>query len=490
MRRTVLWIVAAVFSGALAACTNPAGDDTTSCSELHCAIAICASQGAPGGRCLSSSCSCDGARTGTCDVTQCATACRNYAGATGGTCTSRTNCECSGVTDGGTDTGFDVPPGAHASIHGQVLGPGGLFPVAGAIVYVQRTTSAVAALPEGNYCQRCLDVTALPHAESAADGTFRIDGIGLGDWWLVVHKGQFRRVRQISLRTDGEDLPLPLDTTTLPNEHAPAAGDTVPHIAVALGVYDHPEDLLAKIEMAELMPDFRASLATADFDLYDNGYGGGYPPMADLVQSRFTMDQYQLIFVPCTDETNDSLLGDPTVRENIRGWVEDGGKWFVTDRSYEWIEWMFPAALDMEGDDSVIGAADQCCSYDATGRILDDDMGAWLSGLGTDPSNVPFRELWDNVCGVGTIMGLDEDGHEVPVPVTVFAEGPQSDHPCSGGNLPYTASFLFGCGRILYSTYHTVGEMEGPHPSLYPQELMLLYLAMEIGVCTDDVIIW
>ena len=39
-----------------------------------------------------------------------------------------------------------------------------------------------------------------------------------------------------------------------------------------------------------------------------------------------------------------------------------------------------------------------------------------------------------------------------------------------------------GCGRVLFSTYHTT---ESQHAGLYPQERILLYLIMEIGTCRD-----
>jgi hypothetical protein len=483
----------AVLAAVAGGCKNPSDDDTGVCTAYGCAIEQCASRGGPGGRCSAAGvCVCDGAVTGTCDDTICATACRSYLGAGGGSCASSTRCECTDVPDGGRDDAGDVPPGSYGSMHGTVMSPGGVFPISGAVIYAQRTTSSVATLPEGNYCPRCLDVSLLPHTESLADGTFRLEHVGLGDWWIIVQKGQFRRVRQVTLHNHLEDLSVPLDVTTFPDVHDPANGDTIPHIAVALGVFDHPEDLLAKVSLADLLPDNRASLATAQFDLYDNGGGWGRTPFADLVTDRARMDQYHLIFVPCSDGTNDALMTDPAVQANVRGWVGDGGKWFVTDRSYGWVEFMFPEAMDMQGDDTVAHAADDCCIYDSTGAVHEPALAAWLSTpvLGIDPGNIEFRELEDNICGVGTIMGTDEDGLPVPVPVTILADGPQTSHPCTSGNLPFTVMFPFGCGRVLYTTYHTVGFVGGPHPELFPQELMLLYMAMEIGICTDEVIIW
>jgi len=46
-----------------------------------------------------------------------------------------------------------------------------------------------------------------------------------------------------------------------------------------------------------------------------------------------------------------------------------------------------------------------------------------------------------------------------------------------------TISAEYGCGRMMFSTYHTD---EGEHPGLIPQELILLYIILEIGVCHDS----
>ena len=54
---------------------------------------------------------------------------------------------------------------------------------------------------------------------------------------------------------------------------------------------------------------------------------------------------------------------------------------------------------------------------------------------------------------------------------------------------PMTLGFPYGCGRVLYTTYHTVGEMSGPHAGLEVQERILVYLIMEIGVCQSGPIL-
>ncbi|MBN1770606.1 MAG: carboxypeptidase regulatory-like domain-containing protein [Deltaproteobacteria bacterium] len=491
MTRSLLVVAGLVAGLSLLAC-NPTDDavDPT-CDPVECAIDNCASRGGSGGRCIASRCVCDGTPTGTCFDGYCAAACMTYGGGVTGHCSTPTHCEC--LTEVPDDAaGPDVPVGAYGFANGVVVvvSTAGTFPIAGALVYAQRSTSPVAPIPEGNYCPRCLDMTTLPHTFSAADGYFRLENLAVGDWTLVVQKGQFRRVRQFTVSRHLEEVDIPTDYTTLPNVQDPASGDTIPRIAVALGAYDRMEDILAKVRLAELDPSSRAVLSTASFDYYNNGSGYGIPGFDELVTDPARMARYQIIFVPCSDSTNDALLGDAAVQENIRNWVANGGKWYVSDWSYEWVTFIFPGAINLYGDRGSPGDADVTPHYNGPGRVLDEDMAGWLGAMGIDPDSMSFEEIYNNICSLGTIHATDEDGAPVDVTPKTWAEGRQLANACGGGDYPYTVTFPFGCGRVLYTSYHTVGQMGGPHPELMPQERILLYLIMEIGVCTDEVIIW
>jgi len=50
-----------------------------------------------------------------------------------------------------------------------------------------------------------------------------------------------------------------------------------------------------------------------------------------------------------------------------------------------------------------------------------------------------------------------------------------------GDSSPSTISFEDGCGRVLFSTYHTEGSADDN--TLLPQEKALLYVLLEVGVC-------
>jgi len=60
-------------------------------------------------------------------------------------------------------------------------------------------------------------------AVSDEHGRFEIAHVQPGTWYLVVQKGQFRRVTSISVRA-GQTLALRPELTTLPSVHDPGRG--------------------------------------------------------------------------------------------------------------------------------------------------------------------------------------------------------------------------------------------------------------------------
>ncbi len=88
-------------------------------------------------------------------------------------------------------------------------------------------------------------------------------------------------------------------------------------------------------------------------------------------------------------------------------------------------------------------------------------------------SSMEVSGNWNHIEKVRSVdLGvLDEEGN------------PVIDEP----KKPLTVTFEpAGCGRVLYSTYHTT---HNTHSGLMRQERILLYLIMEIGVCNGDPII-
>jgi hypothetical protein len=81
-----------------------------------------------------------------------------------------------------------------------------------------------------------------------------------------------------------------------------------------------------------------------------------------------------------------------------------------------------------------------------------------------------------------------EDEEHNPVDITplevILGETP------GYGSKPLNVTFNYGCGKVLFTTYHTIGALVGaPRPEMITQEKILLYLVLDIAVCTDTVII-
>ena len=94
-----------------------------------------------------------------------------------------------------TDTGTDTTPAVVGALHGTVMAPSGEFPIPGALVYV--TQGDGPEIPDSIYCYECEDMTGKNWALSAADGTWSIPDIPVGDWNIVTRKGFFQRQRAV-----------------------------------------------------------------------------------------------------------------------------------------------------------------------------------------------------------------------------------------------------------------------------------------------------
>jgi hypothetical protein len=243
-----------------------------------------------------------------------------------------------------------------------------------------------------------------------------------------------------------------------------------------------------------------------------------------LVEDYNTLRQYHILFIPCSYQTYGSgsgLAGAPvSVLQNLRQFVSDGGKLYVTDWSGEYVDNVFPEQIRFAADHDTPASAWNGTSWnsaqfsDADGSpsytsnhalALDADIAQWLHGQygpiidlfgyseGTyDASAFEVEGNWDHIdATVAVQLGVDNEGFPIMDTPRHFIIGDQNGSPstCIGntGCKPLTVTFEpVGCGRVLYSTYHTT---ENTHTGLVPQERILAYLIMEIGVCKSGPIV-
>jgi hypothetical protein len=103
-----------------------------------------------------------------------------------------------------------------------------------------------------------------------------------------------------------------------------------------------------------------------------------------------------------------------------------------------------------------------------------------------NPDLFTATDNWNWIASLNPVQtGVDDEN--LPVyddpKAWVIGSGPST----GGQKKPLTVTFEpTGCGRVLFSTYQTAGGSSyDHHAGLYPQERILLYLIMEIGICND-----
>jgi hypothetical protein len=390
----------------------------------------------------------------------------------------------------------------NATLTGTVYGPDGELPVSGALVYV--TPDEPAGIPQQVYCAACTELGCDDDQTlTNADGTFSLPAASGQDKYLVVQKGQFMRVTPLDIGPG----PAAINDayTTLPGQNDPDNGEYIPLIAVGDGSYDRLEDALGKFGMGDtVVMNFEERLVpgTETFDLWDNGQDPGFDgfasqgTFAELVSNPDALDDYHIIFVPCSTDDFTNALSVPQNVQNIREWVAAGGRWYVSDWSNEWLQLVFPEYQDLASWDGSVGSADNG-SYDSLANVNDDDLLAWLEALpeqftDINPQNdephpaldqlpqVMTVDNWSGITQTLPVMVDDGMGGMVDVGHKVWLEGPGGDPAAIH---PLTVTGQFGCGKIQFTSYHTAEFFN--YVGLSPQELVLIYTILEIGACQE-----
>lgn len=383
-----------------------------------------------------------------------------------------------------TDAAGDQSCPSHdvnATLRGTVYSPNLEIPISGALVYW--ATEDPDPVPDGVYCSECVGVPCgADFVLTEADGSFELPAVAGSNRRLVVAKGQFLRSTDLEI-AEGANTIEPAQSS-LPGEWNPAAGMWIPRIAVINTPDDTIFNVLAKIGLGEVNANGRLQEGTEHFDRFAQKQGGA------LLDDLDAMRQYHIIFVPCMAQVEMGNVSEDRIA-NIRQWVAEGGKFYVTDWANEYLYKTFPEyqTFHNQASDPDLGL------YDANGTVRDPGLLAWLEALPPNLKDIgqgqPTLEAlpsvglhhnWSGIDQIPPVIAVNEDGDEVDVGHYNWVEGP-CETCSSSGTRPMTVSAEFGCGRMMFSTYHTNAE---PHAGLSPQELILLYIILEIGVCHDD----
>jgi len=412
----------------------------------------------------------------------------------------------------------DIEMVGRGTIAGTVWAPGNApgmvpegqeIPVYGALVAL--THALPAPFPQRAYCMEC----TWPEGRSAItdeDGRFEIRGAPAERYLLVIQKGQFRRVTEVTV-VENTVTELPQSVTTLPSVTDPVRGTWIPKMAIATGDYDKLEDVLGKMGIGRVDATGVYDFGSAEgvIDVWDNGGGAGsyaIGTLGDLASDLQKLMQYHIVFIPCSSSLNTNVLREQGVLRNLRDYVKEGGKLYVTDWSGEWMDNVFPAQIDLGMVDTPATAYDPAtdtwhtwefgsadgAAYDSNNaEAVDEHLHAWLEGqegpspetgvqVAYDPDEFFVEGNWNTIEALTPVLlGRDADGEDVYDEPHAYVVGGSEYEP--EPKYPLTVTFEpAGCGRVLFSTYHTT---DTTHVGLVPQERVLIYLIMEIGVCTD-----
>jgi hypothetical protein len=383
--------------------------------------------------------------------------------------------------------------GQEATISGTVFAPNGTDPVPGASVFIPSQVPEL--FPPTVQCEVCgtLGGSNWWYTTSATNGKFTLKSVCPGKRPVVFQNGRFRRLVYVDVPAKGS-VQLTATQTRLPKrnqEFDPV--DAVPKIAVATGDYDKMECVLRKI-----------GLADTSIDLYEDAAmlksPTTLPTFASLVGDLAKLKTYNIVFINCTDNTFEAELKKQAIRDNISQYVQSGGRFYVTDWSYDWVEQVeaFSPFIDFEGG-SPWGAQPEPVNGGAVGKgglkimanLKQTELAQWLALF---PGAVTGSQAQiEHFLGGWVMM------HAITKDVKLWVDGTvQSDDNSVNGVRPLTVTFNFkSCGKILYTSYHTEGREDEFLPTPFPQycgaatsspqDRILEYLIYDIANCVKPI---
>ncbi len=393
---------------------------------------------------------------------------------------------------------MSCPNNGTTSISGTVYTPNGTDPLPGVLVFIPNgpvpaftpgVSCPVAGAPPGG--------NPLVGTTTAVDGTFTIDNVPVGtNIPLVIQKGRWRRQFTVPATTACQDTSF---TTRMPRNHA--EGD-IPKFAVVTGFSDQVECVLLKMQIDPA--EFQDPGGPGRIDLYLgndgnilNGAGPGAkysastPGESSLMSSSATLNQYDVLMVPCQGTP---IPKTPAELSNYTNFADAGGRVYTSHYTYDYMDnnpnlapvadWAPMSDFHIDGFPSTqlsggTATVDQTFPQGAT-------LAQWLQGVGatTTLGQMPIQTLRRDQTGViaptQSWLALNDPVDNNPVMQFVY-------------NAPVGATNQ--CGRVLFNEYHVetgtvvnAGQTIFPNEcttgtTLNPQEKLLEYMLFEL---TDD----
>ncbi len=385
----------------------------------------------------------------------------------------------------GAEAGKPVPFGY---LVGKVVAPEGTVPISQALVYL--TDRMPDPIPEKAYCDTCVKLSPLEgYGYSKPDGTFEVPAFKTGKQLLVVQKGQFRRVREVTVVPGEQRVEAVL--SRLPAKNDPVAGDTIPKIAMVVGGADRIDETMKKLGIEEF---YRYGDTPSGFPFsLPTGPGIKTGKSADeLMAADAELGKNHIVLLPCAsfgyqrNQPSGFTCGGPTAAQKtaLKSYVDAGGKLYVTDFSYEavrqtwpgFITWYDTAMRPLPDTTEGMGTACRGSEENSQGVLGDQGLKDWMTAIGN--GNVTLKASWSRIQKVNPQPGVDATGKPVTITPKVWMSS-----QVGAQTFPATVSFEQKCGRVLMSSYHCEGDSG---TGLLAQEKALLYILLEVGVCVGQ----
>jgi len=341
--------------------------------------------------------------------------------------------------------------GGTTSVSGKVMAPNGIDPVVEALVYVPRDLPEFPATVQCEACNNPIGGNPIVQAVTAVDGSFTLTNVpATSQVPVVVQKGRFRRTIMLNV-TACQDHPLTIDQARLPKNQQ--EGD-LPKMAVGLGTWDQIECVLRSIGIDQ--SEFTKPSGNGAVHLYENGsaLSGGDSEFTTMLQDKQKLESYNLVFVNCTNNYLDELASKATIKQNLFDYVSAGGRLYVTDYSYDYLEQVpqfSPYLYFTGGGSQTMPQAPQGAHIShtdvAAAKINDPTLAEWVKlahpsqGLNAD-GTVQINDLW---------IGIESTSTDPTYASTTWVQG-----SVGGKTQPLSVTFDYNsCGKVLYSNYHT-----------------------------------
>jgi len=367
------------------------------------------------------------------------------------------------------------------TITGTVYAPNGSDPIPGATVYVLATPVAKTSFAAVNVWDPS---GASTKTITAADGTFTLGNVPAGATTIYIIKGFFKKAFVANVTPD-ITTSVSKALTTLPASTDLASGVGIPKIAVVQGAWDKIEDVLAKLGLGSVDSTGALKPGTQKFTFITDS--------STLLANATELGKYNILIFNCGPTS--PAVTNSTAIANLRKFVQDGGRLYVTDWSSDLVEQAFPEFMRWYGGtdtspstpESVGGARVGTAGITVAATVVDAEMKKWLAIVKTGNPQTPTNSLsslnTDGTIHIEDFLGgwvvmdgphLGDAGNSVVVHIKgdVIWNG-------GSGSKPLTISFPVGSngGKVLYSSYHT---SEVAHPYFLPQERVLQYLLFEM----------